>query len=186
MVSPSPVQIIRSNLPGGLYLLRIGIAQGIQLPVGRLAGGRAIAFEPGLYTYIGSAKALRGPSSLPGRLLRHAVRTPWKPVQPILPDLIQTLDQAGLPGKPPAAKRPHWHIDHLLDHPSVSLTAILALCTEQLTESDLAAILAQLPQVSIPVPGFGASDHRGSTHLFRIPSNPAWWLALPECILPGR
>ncbi len=58
-------------------------------------------------------------------------------------------------------KKPHWHIDYLLNY--ASLDAIIICETEQRTECTIAQTLAR--QFS-SVPGFGASDCHCRSHLF--------------------
>jgi Uri superfamily endonuclease len=69
--------------------------------------------------------------------------------------------------------QPHWHIDYLLDH-AEPVEVWYALSDRKL-EQDLAAVLEQAPNFSIPIPRFGCSDYRRSrtSHLFyakRLPS----------------
>ncbi len=62
----------------------------------------------------------------------------------------------------------HWHIDRLLIHPAVRL-----ICVEPLPgkkECSISRKMARRPFVSVPVPGFGASDCRAGclAHLLQI------------------
>ena len=63
---------------------------------------------------------------------------------------------------------PRWHIDYLLVHPEFSLTAVAcAVTAERETECLIARHIG-----GVPVPGFGCSDCRCSSHLFHFSSNP--------------
>lgn len=68
------------------------------------------------------------------------------------------------------ATRPRWHIDYL--RAECSLIEVWYAITEHRVEHDWVAAMAALPGASQPAPGFGASDHRGSTHLFRFGEIP--------------
>jgi Uri superfamily endonuclease len=68
----------------------------------------------------------------------------------------------------------HWHIDYLLVHPETLLIRTDKLSS--LRECSLAKRIASMPEASIPVPGFGATDCRSGcgAHLIRIgKSKPA-------------
>lgn len=56
---------------------------------------------------------------------------------------------------------PRWHIDYLLLNPRCQLLAVVLVPCERRVECDLAALLN-----SDPVPGFGSSDCRCTSHLF--------------------
>lgn len=62
----------------------------------------------------------------------------------------------------------HWHVDALLLEPSVRLVRAEAYAGAD--ECRLSAHLARQPGVSIPVPGFGATDCSAGclSHLYRI------------------
>ncbi len=59
------------------------------------------------------------------------------------------------------AKRPHWHIDYLLEKASIS-SIILSETTERVECSIAQALERQLDAI----PGFGASDCKCGSHLF--------------------
>ena len=76
--------------------------------------------------------------------------------------------------------RPHWHIDVLR---RVGTPAALWLAPQEHLECIWARYLAAQPEVTIPVPRFGASDCHCPSHLFlltheaealRLPQQPAF------------
>jgi Uri superfamily endonuclease len=64
-------------------------------------------------------------------------------------------------------KKKFWHIDYLLDSPGVSIRKVLTLEAGKVEECRLAALLYQKGS---PVSGFGCSDCKCSSHLFKIGS----------------
>ena len=79
---------------------------------------------------------------------------------------------------PPLHKKLRWHVDFLLDDESANLQHIYLLRSARRLEHELAEMLLGDPASSIIAPGLGAQDHRGSTHLFRISAEEAWWSGL--------
>ncbi len=69
-----------------------------------------------------------------------------------------------------ASGRLHWHIDYL--RRQLPLIEIWFHRGEVRLEDEWARVLAQMPATGIPVPGFGASDRRGDSHLFYQPRRP--------------
>lgn len=67
--------------------------------------------------------------------------------------------------------RPHWHIDWLSARAAEKSFAVVHT-TERL-ECELARAVAGLPGAVTAAPGFGASDCRCATHLFRL-ERPQW------------
>ncbi len=63
-------------------------------------------------------------------------------------------------------KNNRWHIDYLLKHARVA--GVLLLPSSQRLEEIVAEKLSHIEAVEPLVPGFGASDSRQATHLFRI------------------
>lgn len=61
-------------------------------------------------------------------------------------------------------KRPHWHIDYLRPH--VELREIWAAVADERLECRWCSVLAGLPELSRPIPHFGASDTGCGGHLF--------------------
>ncbi|NLF75010.1 MAG: DUF123 domain-containing protein [Chloroflexi bacterium] len=169
---PSLVFLGRSG-PSGIYLLRLHVTQPLLLALGALHGGRPIGFPPGPYLYVGSALAQRGATSLPRRLLRHATRCAGAPHP-----LRRPLQLAFPVTSPPARKRLHWHVDYLLEAPAVSLSHALLVYTSRPLERAFAAWVQRRPNITAPVPGAGASDAPGQTHLFAVAPYPGWWADL--------
>lgn len=61
-------------------------------------------------------------------------------------------------------KRPHWHIDYLRPH--VELREIWAAVADERLECRWCSVLVRLPELSRPIPHFGASDTGCGGHLF--------------------
>ena len=128
----------------GSYLLWLHSPQTQDLIVGRL--GR-FNFPSGEYIYLGSAQ---GPGGLRARLGRHLL----------------------------GSGKSHWHIDHLRAATQVRGFGYQIRLAESEAaphlplECDWSQKLAALSEVSLPVPGFGASDcYSGcSAHLVHIPT----------------
>ncbi len=76
-------------------------------------------------------------------------------------------------------KRPHWHIDRLLA--IGRLAAVVVRIGPERVECQTAAMVAALPDATLPAPRFGASDCRCPAHLVHIPARPDLDLTLgPE------
>ncbi|MEJ2061308.1 MAG: GIY-YIG nuclease family protein [Gammaproteobacteria bacterium] len=69
---------------------------------------------------------------------------------------------------PPA--RPHWHVDYL--RRATRLAEVWFSTAPERLEAAWAECLGQLPAAEVPLPGFGARDRRGATHLFRFSRRP--------------
>ncbi len=71
-------------------------------------------------------------------------------------------------------KRRHWHIDYLLQH--ARPVAVAAFCWQPDAECRLARGASANGIGKAVVQGFGSSDCRCPTHLFRLPQRPpaAW------------
>lgn len=67
--------------------------------------------------------------------------------------------------------RLHWHIDYLREH--AALLEVWGIATPARLERCWAHALALTPGLSIPAPGFGASDSDAASHLFYTPDPPA-------------
>lgn len=159
--------------PSGIYLLRLHVTQSLWVPLGAFQRGKVFHFPPGPYLYVGSALARRGPSSLPRRLLRHATRQSGPP-HPLQRPLRHTFPEPS----PPDGKRLRWHIDYLLEAPATRLTHALLLPTARPLEAAVAAWVQRRPFVAVPIPGAGASDTPGQTHLFAVTPYAGWWADL--------
>jgi Uri superfamily endonuclease len=70
-----------------------------------------------------------------------------------------------------AVKRPHWHVDYLAL--SAPVTEIWMAQGNRRREHDWAMVLGQIPGAIQPIPRFGASDCRCSSHLFYYSSMPS-------------
>ncbi|HID50228.1 MAG TPA: GIY-YIG nuclease family protein [Chromatiales bacterium] len=57
-----------------------------------------------------------------------------------------------------------WHIDYLREH--TRLVAVWYACDEQVREAAWVGAVAGMGGITVPLPGFGATDHPGQTHLF--------------------
>jgi Uri superfamily endonuclease len=180
---PSIVIIGGAGGVQGLYLLRLHLPTALTLGFGRFAGGRPLTLPAGDYLYVGSARGARGATTLAGRLLRHATRSGDQPPHAIRGALLQVLQAAALLPKLPQQKRCHWHIDYLLDECTVEFVAIYAVRSASVGEGALARWLMAAPWTTIVVPGLGASDDPGATHLLRIEAPADWWATLPTVLV---
>jgi len=127
----------------GSYALFLTIASFQRLQIGRL--GECI-FQPGIYVYLGSAC---GPGGLRGRLGRH-------------------LRSGG---------KTHWHIDILRAVAEVKGFCYITNWENSPLTTPIECLwshaLAALPDASVPVQGFGASDCRAGcpAHLIAFPAD---------------
>lgn len=64
-------------------------------------------------------------------------------------------------------KKLRWHIDYLLPH--AQLREVWWTTQEERLECLWSSLLSRLPETHCPVPGFGSSDCRCFSHLFRFP-----------------
>jgi Uri superfamily endonuclease len=125
----------------GSYALFLTLPAPVALTIGKLG---AFTFLAGVYIYTGSA---RGPGGLDARL-RHHLRP---------------------------ATRPHWHIDYLRTRAEVRGGVYVVeeeVPTRSMTlECAWSQVLLALPDASVPVRGFGASDCRSGcpAHLLYFP-----------------
>jgi Uri superfamily endonuclease len=81
----------------------------------------------------------------------------------------------------------HWHIDYLKR--ATRIVEIWSLADPVRREHAWALALGTLPNASIPMPGFGASDCDCPAHLFHFPTAPkfaAFARALRRAGLDGR
>ncbi len=69
-------------------------------------------------------------------------------------------------------KKPHWHIDYLLQH-AVVVEIWKAPSLQSLECLSVQALLG-LPGARLPVPGFGSSDCTCRTHLVSLASQPSF------------
>ena len=68
------------------------------------------------------------------------------------------------------AARPHWHIDYLRLH--AALRRVWYTYDPRRREHEWASVLLQLPGAEAALSGFGASDCRCASHLFRFGRRP--------------
>jgi Uri superfamily endonuclease len=158
------------------------VTEQLSFSFGSFRGGELLQVERGTHAYVGSAMGRNGSASLTRRLLRHATRSAGKPAHPIRDELLDAFrrhsQNSACSLTLPAGKRLHWHVDYLLDQPTVDLTDVLAVrCTARL-ETALADLLLADPNVRPVALGLGASDAPGKTHLLKTPANAQWWHAL--------
>ena len=69
------------------------------------------------------------------------------------------------------AARPHWHADYLRLH--ATLERVWYTYDPARREHEWASVLLQLPGAEVPLSGFGASDCRCTSHLFRFGRPPS-------------
>lgn len=183
----SPITITGDLQPSGAYILRIRLHKACDVVFGRFNQGRPVALPSGDYLYVGSAMGRRGSSTLANRLLRHARRADAGRPQPIYADLEARFLKIGWPLPPSAPTRNktlRWHIDYFLERPEAMLTQIYIACSPIRFESALADELLADPATHIVVPGLGASDDRGGTHLLLVDADEQWWRGLPQRMIP--
>lgn len=175
--------ILGETISTGCYLLRIQLLQAQKIQFGRYNQSGAHFLPKGDYIYIGSALGNKGASSLGYRLMRHLTRCSGDTPHAIRGECATQLYNAGIQAKVPRNKKCHWHIDYLLEIPQAQVIGIIILRSQADYEKQIAAAFANLPETSTPVPGLGASDHPGNTHLFHITAGADWWSRLPQFIL---
>lgn len=71
----------------------------------------------------------------------------------------------------PVKQRPHWHIDYLRPHAHLCEVWSIA-CAERLEDRWCTALMG-CQELTITVPGFGASDTSAPSHLFYAPVRPS-------------
>ncbi len=178
-----PITVLGDRSPGGTYVLRIRLRQALALVFGRFKGGKEVSLPAGEYLYVGSALSSKGAPTLARRLVRHATRSGERPPHRIRERLIARFSANGpgsgslLPGR---EKRLYWHVDYLLDQPSVDLTHVSAVHSSVRREAMIGRVLEEDACTSIVEKGLGASDVHGNTHLLRVEAVEGWWRSLPE------
>ena len=197
MNEKSLVTILGDESLGGTYFLRIRVAQDVAVRFGRFQGGESVVIPQGEMLYLGSA--MKG---LASRVLRHALRSGDKPAHGLYEPLLLQMREVGLVNacaeqsrssrfRPPTQKKLHWHIDYLLDETpalskaevSVTLAHAILIRSQERLEDSLGAWLLAQSETQIVVPGLGASDVKGHTHLLRVQADEAWWSALPTQLI---
>lgn len=83
------------------------------------------------------------------------------------------------------AVRPHWHIDYLRHH--TRLESVCYCCGVR-REHEWAARVKSMATADVVLPGFGSSDCRCATHLFRFDSRvkPDLQAALTKEAMPEK
>ena len=178
-----PIHIFGDKGQGGTYLLRIHLQTATELTFGRFQHGKRFTLPLGDYIYVGSALNPRGATSLAPRLLRHATRTGERPPHPIRERLLERfleLEMGSAQLRPPKTKKLYWNVDHLIDLLEADLVGVFAIRSPHRLEAELGQWLAAGPGTEIVVPGLGANDAPGGTHLLEVTGGEAWWSTLPE------
>ena len=67
-------------------------------------------------------------------------------------------------------KRPHWHIDYLLQR--ALLLEVWSMASEKRLECLWAEVARKLPGAQVPIPRFGSSDCRCPSHLIYFAAKP--------------
>jgi Uri superfamily endonuclease len=176
------VTILGSDELRGTYLLRIVIADDLNVRFGRFRQGAPVAVSRGDLVYVGSAMARTGSMTLARRLLRHATRRPPKQPHNLRLMLAEALYTAGLAPsglQPPANKKLFWNIDYLLDEEAAHLQHVTILRSADRLEDNVAGMLLADPSCQPVAPRLGAHDRPGSTHLLQVHADDGWWKTLP-------
>ena len=166
-------------------MLRLTVKQPLSIRFGRFQAGKSVAVPQGNYFYVGSALAQKGATSLARRLLRHASRSDGRSPQPIRQKMLDLFSKIGLgptPLHPPSGKKLRWHVDFLLEELATELTAVSLIRSPYRFEEPLSRWLLSLPEVAPLLPGLGATDDSGSTHLLRVTAVSDWWTSFPICL----
>ncbi len=92
--------------------------------------------------------------------------------------------------------KPHWHVDYL--RAAAPVREVWYVASAATYEHRWAAVLLALPDATLPVPRFGASDCRCPAHLVFFPKKPelnafsraagipvAHWLPPNSTLIPG-
>jgi Uri superfamily endonuclease len=185
----SSVTVIGDESLGGTYILRMRVTRDIGVRFGQFQGGEPILISQREMLYLGSA--MKG---LGSRVLRHALRSGDKPAHGLYEPLLAKMRKVGLVGdrfRPPTQKKLHWHIDYLLDETpalskaevSVTLTHAILIRSQERLEDELGEWLLAQPETSVLVPGLGASDVKGHTHLLTVQADESWWAGIPDQIV---
>jgi Uri superfamily endonuclease len=172
------VTVLGEGAAGGAYLLRICVLSDVMVRFGRFQRGEPVWVPAGEMAYLGSAMG-----GLASRVLRHALRSGEKPRHALYVPLLAEMREAGLVSgrfRPPSQKKLHWHIDYLLDETAVALTHAILIRAEERLEEALGEWLLAQRETAVLLPGLGASDVRGQTHLMKVQAGETWWAQLVE------
>ena len=80
---------------------------------------------------------------------------------------------------PSKTKKPHWHVDHLLDLFDAELVGVVAIRSPIRMEAELGHWLVTDLGTEIIAAGLGANDVPGGTHVLRVVGGETWWDELP-------
>ena len=112
------------------------------------------------------------------------------PAHALYDPLFRDMKQAGLINgrfQPPAQKKLHWHIDYLLNESAVSLSHVMLIRSQVRLEGKLGQWLLAQPETAVLLPGLGASDVKGHSHLLRIEKDSErLWRRLQEVCTDDR
>jgi Uri superfamily endonuclease len=78
-------------------------------------------------------------------------------------------------------KRKFWHIDHLLDDAHVEVVKVFNKQAERLEECKIAK---RINEIGVPIKGFGSSDCKCESHLFKVEDYQFLREFMREAILP--
>ncbi len=78
-------------------------------------------------------------------------------------------------------KQKFWHIDHLLDDAHVEVVKVFHKKAEKLEECKIAK---NISEIGVPVKGFGSSDCKCESHLFKVDGCQFLREFMHETILP--
>jgi Uri superfamily endonuclease len=163
--------IFGDNYPRGSYILFLNVSKPIRLSFGKFQGGRLLDVPEGEYLYIGSALGGgKADNPLAKRLVRHASRSGNRAPQQIQTTL-RLLFEPGKSDKKadtPLHKKPHWHIDYLLDCPETEITHIVIIQSPLRLEPLLCSFICALDAAEPLAKRLGAQDTKNSTHLLKI------------------
>jgi Uri superfamily endonuclease len=170
-----PVVVLGNRDRGGAYILRFRLDSNLRVRLGRFKNGQQVRFEKGVYLYVGSA--MGSWQTLGRRVARHASRSGTKRGHGIREEIVAVFGPNVLPK---GEKHLRWHVDYVLERQAVEVTHVLAICSHQRMEGEIADRLLSDEETRIVAPGLGASDAAGKTHILRAPEPIAWWQGLSE------
>ena len=176
--------IFGQNSRQGSYVLLIELDRDIEVAFGKFRNGSPIGLDAGNYLYVGSALGgAKGRFPLASRLLRHASRSDGQPAHAIraaLLELFMSWEYRQPAGQ--GMKKLHWHIDFLLDRKEAEIQHAFIFPGASRLETQLAELLATMPETAPIADRLGAQDATSGTHLLRIDDAAAllarleaWW-----------
>ena len=178
------ITAIGDDYATGTYVLRFRVPRKLKIACGRFKGGKLVTFEPGDYSYVGSATGRNGAHCLAGRIAWHSSRSGKKSNHAIRRSWIQQCQTWGL-GKSRTQKgdKLRWNVDHPLDRRSVRLIGIYAIRWPFLIERAVGRLLENDPATVMFETYLGANDYKRepgtAAHLLRVDAGEEWWGELP-------